>query len=167
MNLAAHGYPSSRLELLTRNLLVGLTLPSTLFLILSASLAAASGAPDMFHSAGEIAAVDWLGDNSSLDDTVLASYDVGGFIPPRIGHRAFMGHWTETVDLANKRAAAEQFYGVAADEQRQRLLRQYGIVYVLHGPRERALGSFDPAQVDYLIPVFTHDDVSVYRAEMD
>lgn len=167
VNLAAHGYPPSRLELLTRNLLVGLTLPSTLFLILSASLVAASGAPDMFHSAGEIAAVDWLAANSSLDDTVLASYEMGGFIPPRIGHRVFMGHWTETVDLANKRAAAGRFFGVAADDERQAMLRQYGIVYVLHGPRERALGGFDPAEVDYLTPVFTHDDVRLYQVDMD
>lgn len=163
MSLAAYGYSSRRLELLVRNLLVSLTLPSTLFLILSASLAAMAGAPDMVHSADEIAAVDWLGANSRPDDTVLASYEVGGFIPARIGHRVFMGHWTETVDLAGKRAAAERFYGAATDDERQAMLHQYGIVYVFHGPREQAIGDFDPAEAGYLTLVFTSHDVSIYR----
>jgi hypothetical protein len=161
--LSARGYPRRRLQLLVRNLLMGLTLPSTLFLILSASLAASSGAPDMFHSAGEIAAVDWLGANSSSEDTVLASYELGGFIPARIGHRVLMGHWTETVDLAGKRAAVERFYGAATDDERQVILRKYGIAYVFHGPREQTIGNFDPAQADYLALVFTHHDVSVYQ----
>jgi hypothetical protein len=158
-NLAVRGYPSARLELLTRNLLVGLTL----FLSLSASLAAASGAPDMVHSANEIAAVDWLGVNSSPDDTVLASYEIGSFIPARIGHRTFMGHWTETVDLAGKQTAAERFYGAATDGERRAMLRQYGVVYVFYGPRERALGNFEPASVNYLTLVFNSHDVSIYR----
>jgi len=163
IGLATHGYSSRRLELLVRNLLVGLTLPSTLLLILSAILVAMAGAPDMVHSADEIAAVDWLGANSTPNDTVLASYEVGGFIPARIGHRVFMGHWTETVDLASKRAAAERFYGGATDSERRAMLRQCGIVYVFHGLRERALGNFDPAQVDYLTLVFTSHDVSIYQ----
>ncbi|GAB4536648.1 MAG: hypothetical protein Kow0063_22440 [Anaerolineae bacterium] len=166
--LATRGYPPSRLTLLTRNLLVGLTLPSTLFLITSAGLAAASGPPDMFYSADELAAVDWLGANSSPDDTVLASYEIGGLIPARIGHRTFMGHWTETVDLAGKQVAASRFYGAASDGERQDMLRQYGIVYVFHGPRERALGDFDPASAPYLVPVFTGHDTGVYRvADLD
>jgi hypothetical protein len=162
-SLAARGYSVRRSELLVRNLLVALTLPSTLFLILSASLAAAAGAPDMVHSADEIAAVNWLGANSSPADTVLASYEIGGFIPARIGHRVFMGHWTETVDLASKRAAAERFYGAATDDERRAMLRQYGIVYVFHGPRERAMGDFDPAKADYLTLVFTSHDVNIYQ----
>ena len=163
-SLSARGYPSWRSELLVRNVLVALTLPSTLLLILSASLAAISGVPDdMIYSAGEIAAVDWLGDNSSRDDTVLASYAIGGFIPARIGHRVFMGHWAETVDLPTKRAAADRFYGAAGDDERRAILGQYGIVYVLYGPREREMGHFDPAQTDYLTPVFTDCGVSVFQ----
>jgi hypothetical protein len=157
------GYPPSRLKLLARNLLVAFSLPSTLFLILSASQAAASQAPDMFYSAGEIAAVDWLAVNSTPDDTVLASYDIGGFIPARIGHRVFMGHWTETVDLESKRATAGRFYGAASDDEHQEVLRRYGIAYVFYGPRERELGGFDPAEAGYLVPVFRSRDTTVYR----
>ncbi len=161
--LAARGYAPGRLAVLARNLLVGLTLPSTIILIMSASLAAAAGHHDMVHSADEIAAVDWLGTHSAPDDTILASYDVGGFIPARIGHRVFMGHWAETVDLANKEIAAKRFYGTAGDDERRALLRQYGIVFVFHGPRERALGDFDPAGVDYLALVFSQGDVDIYQ----
>lgn len=163
--LSRRGYPAQRLALLVRNLLVGLTLPSTLFLILSAGLAAATGLADMVHSANEIAAVDWLGAYSQPGDTVLASYEIGGFIPARIGHRVFMGHWAETVDLAAKRAAAKRFYGAATDEERKALLREYSIAYVFHGPREREMGNFDPSQAEYLNLVFSRHDVRVFQVE--
>lgn len=161
--LSTRGYPSTRLELLARNLLVGLTLPSTLFLILSAGIAAASGQADMVYSSAEIAAVNWLGANSRPHDTVLASYQVGGFIPASIGHRVFMGHWAETLDLENKKAEAVRFYGPADDSERQALLRRYGIAYVFYGPRERVMGSLDPGQANYLVPVYTNSDVSLYQ----
>jgi hypothetical protein len=161
--LATHGYAPWRLETLTCNLLVALTLPSTIILITSAGLAAATGQRDMVYSADEIAAVDWLGTHSAPGDTVLASYGIGGFIPARIGHRVFMGHWTETVDLANKQIAAKRFYGAASDSERRALLRQYGIAFVFYGPRERALGNFNPAEVDYLVPVFSQHNVDIYQ----
>ncbi len=165
--LSARGYPLQRLELLFRNLLVGLTLPSMLFLITSAAIAAAAGQPDMVHSAAEIAAVDWLGSNSTHNDIVMASYQIGGFIPASIGHRVFIGHWAETLDLENKKAEAARFYGTADDGERQDLLRRYDIAYVFYGPRERSMGNLDPDQKDYLTPVFSRNDVSIYKVTLE
>jgi hypothetical protein len=165
--LAARGYPSSRLQLLVRNLLVGLTLPSTLFLIISAAIAAAAGQPKLVHSAAEIAAVDWLRTNSAPNDTVMASYEIGSFIPASIGHSVFMGHWAETVDLENKKTEAVRFYGLVDDGERQAFLRRYAIAYVFYGPRERRPGNLDPEGTDYLIPVFAHRDVSLYQVTLE
>jgi len=167
MALSARGYPSQRLELLFRNLLVGLTLPSMLFLIISASIAAAAGQPDMVYSTAEISAVDWLRSNSTHNDTVMASYQIGGFIPASIGHKVFMGHWAETIDLENKEAETARFYSTADDGERQALLRRYEIAYVFYGPRERSMGNLEPDQKDYLSPVFSYGDVSVYKVTLE
>jgi len=146
-----------------RTLLVALTLPSTLLVITSASLAAAAGHPDVVVSRAEAAAVEWIIAHSQPDDIVLASYELGGFIAARSGRRVFMGHWTETVDLEQKRVAAARFYSSASDSERRDLLRKYGIRYVVLGPRERALGDFDPTHVPYLQRVFQDGDLSIYR----
>jgi hypothetical protein len=144
-------------------LLIALTLPSTLVVIASAGLAAAAGHPDTVVSRAELAAVEWLAEHSQPEETILASYELSGFIAARSGRRVFMGHWAETVDLQHKRAAAARFYSSADDSERQNLLREYGIHYVVHGPRERAIGPFDPARAAYLQPVFRSQDLTVYR----
>ena len=149
-----------------RVLLVALTLPSTLVVITSAGLAAAAGHPDTVVSRAELAAVEWLAEHSQPDETVLASYELSGFIAARSGRRVFMGHWAETVNVQQKRAAAMRFYGSADDAERKALLRDYGIHYVVHGPRERAIGAFDPARVAYLQPVFRSQDLTVYRVTL-
>ena len=166
--LADRGYARERLGLLVRNLVVALALPSTLFLVISACLAAAQS-PDFRLSSDEIAAVDWLGENSGVEDTLLSSYRIGGFVPARTGHRVFLGHWAETIDMERKREAVARFFSLKAagdaadDTARQNLLREYGIRFVFYGPHERALGTFDPTQVDYLACVYRQGDVSVFR----
>ena len=146
-----------------RALLIALTLPSTLLVITSAGLAAAAGHPDTVVSYAELAAVKWLTEHSRPEDTILASYELGGIIAARSGRRVFMGHWAETINVQQKRAAAARFYSSADDIERQNLLRDHGIRYVIHGPRERAMGHFEPSRVSYLQPVFRDQDMTIYR----
>jgi hypothetical protein len=146
-----------------RVLLVALTLPSTLVVITSAGLAAAAGHPDTVVSRAELAAVEWLAEHSQPEETILASYELSGFIAARSGRRVFMGHWAETVNLQQKRAKVIRFYGSASDAERQRLLQDNDIRYVILGPRERAIGCFDPSQAPYLRAVFHTQDVTIYQ----
>lgn len=152
---------------LVRTLLVALTLPSTLIVLLSATLVAAAGQADTAHRADEVVAVDWLATHSAPAAVVWASYAVGSYIPARSGRRVVLGHWTETVDLADKRSATSRFFGTADDDERRALLNRYGVDYVFYGPRERALGTFDPAGVGYLEPVFRAGDVTIYRVTLE
>ncbi len=150
-----------------RALLIALTLPSTLLVIASAGLAAAAGHPDTVVSYAELAAVEWLIEHSQPEDTILASYELSGFIAARSGRRVFMGHWTETINVQQKRAAAIRFYSSADDVERRRLLQDYSVQYVVHGPRERAIGGFDPLRVSYLQLVFRDQDVAIYRVMLE
>ena len=46
---------------------------------------------------------------------------------------------------------------------RQALLSEFSVDYVLYGPAEQALGTFDPAAATYLTPVFTSATTQVFQ----
>jgi len=144
-------------------LVLALTTPSTWYLLISLSLVAAGGYGPLYHSRFEEESVLWLGEHTQPQDTVLSSYEIGGYIPARIGHRVFWGHWAESVRLPQKRAEAQAFYSDSETFDRREFLAHYGIAYVFHGPRERRMGSFDPSATPYLEPAFQQGDVMVYR----
>lgn len=152
---------------LVRALLVALTLPSTLIVLLSATLAAAAGQADLVTSAEEVSAVTWLAAHSAPDDVIWAAYAMGSYIPAHSGRRVVLGHWTETVDLADKQSATIRFFGTASDAERRALLDRYRVDYVFYGPREQALGAFNPAGLDYLKPVFRAGEVTIYRVALE
>ncbi len=158
------GWQMARGKRLALALAVALAAMSNLYLTAGLTMAAGARAPALFWPADVLAGVDWLGENTSWEETVLSSFEVGNLIPARIGHRVVLGHWIETLDYGEKREAVARFFAAATpDAERQRLLERYGVAYVFHGPYERALGGFDPAQADYLSPIFTEHDVRIYR----
>jgi hypothetical protein len=157
-------YDHRRLRLFILNLIVVATFPSNLYLLSSASLAALQGHPTLFHTEAENQAIDWLAENSQTTDTILCSYWVGNYIPARIGHRVFWGHWNLTIDFASKRRLAEAFFHAQTDDRvRRKILEEYSIAYLFYGPQERALGDFNPEDKPYLMKTFSNSEVSVYE----
>jgi len=157
-------YPRRRFRLLVLNLLLAATFPSNVFLLASAGLVAWQHQPPFYYLRAENEAIDWLGAHTHWTDTVLAAFSVSNHIPARIGHRVFWGHWIETVDYEGKKQLAEAFFQAETDDVvRRELLQTYNIVYLFYGPRERALGDFNPEDKPYLMRVFSNSEVSVYR----
>ena len=75
-----------------------------------------------------------------------------------------LGLGTETVGVERKRYEMRRFFDAAAsDAWRQDLLARYGVAYVLVGPRERALGGFDPARAPYLYRAYEDRGYAIYR----
>jgi hypothetical protein len=160
--LAARGYGRQRLAGLVGLLLVMLTLPSTVLLLAMGFTYATGDSPTLRFSENEIAAVSWIEKNSKLDDAIMSSYDVGGYIPAFTGRRSFMGHWTETVEVDLKRELASSLY---RGDQGEELLRRYHIDYVFYGPHERAMGRALDSPLPYLQPVFSSGEVTLFRVE--
>ncbi len=161
------GVRPDRLRWLTLALVLSLTATSNLYLTAGLTVAAATRPPALFWTADLLAGVDWLGENTMWEETVLSSFEVGNLIPARIGHRVMVGHWIETVDYEGKRQAVARFFAAAtSDEERLRLLKRYEIAYVFYSPYERALGNFDPAQAGYLTLVFTKRHVSIFQVTL-
>jgi hypothetical protein len=158
------GQQPGRLRWLALPLVLALTAMSNLYLTAGLATAAATRPSALFWSADLLAGVDWLEENSSWEETVLSSFESGNLITARIGHRVVVGHWMETVNYEEKREAADRFFAAATpNSERLRLLERYSVSYVFYGPYEQALGNFEPANANYLAPVFTLHNVNVYQ----
>ena len=145
-------------------LVVALAAMSNLYLTAGLTLAAATRAPSLFWPADLLSGVDWLGESTSWEETVLAGPETGSLIPARIGHRVVVGHGMETVDYEGKRAAMARFFAAdTPDEERLALLKEWQVIWLFYGPEERALGDFDPATVAYLEPAFRQGEVTIHR----
>jgi hypothetical protein len=161
------GHRLSRPRWLAMALLVALAAMSNIYLTVAHTVTAASRDSRLFWPTEVLAGVDWLGEHTKPDDTVLSSFDVGNLIPGRIGHRVVLGHWIETIGHEEKQAAVERFFAVdTPDEERFAFLEEYGVAYLFYGPQEQALGAFDPEGTRYLVQRFSHDGVRVYAVSV-
>ncbi len=116
----------------------------------------------------EIASLDYLNTHVTSEDVVLASLNMGEFVPMWTGARSFLGHWAQTLDFYGKTDMVKAFYNsTTADSQRQDILRTYGVDYVIFSPEEAKLGDFDPTTVDYLTQVFEEGDTRVFAVNLD
>ena len=144
-------------------LLVGLmTLTNLLLVAGGLAMLPGRGIP-IYRPAEERAAADWLAQRAQ-GDVVLSSYQSGNYLPTRGLVRVFLGHRPETMRSAEKYALVERFFDVTIDDAwRRNLLAEYSVGYIFWGPAERALGDFDPALSDYLIPIYDVDGYVVFE----
>lgn len=140
---------------------------STLYLWASVGITAVFQQPDpLFRPRDEETAVRWLRENTNADAIVLGAYQTGSFVAGQAGRRVVIGHWAETGDFAEKETAVARFFQVNTDDAwRKIFLEQFNIAYIWHGPREQALGTFAPDQVDFLYPVFDNESITIYSVE--
>jgi len=119
-----------------------------------------------YHEVGENQALDWLATRTARSDAVLASYEEANYVPARAGNRVYAGHWAETPGIRAKMQALDTFYDAqTSDDWRETFLAQNRIRYLVQGPRERALGAFDPAGKSYLIQRFSANEFTVYKVQ--
>lgn len=137
---------------------------SNIYLWLDVSRIAAFTQPDLFfRPVAEVAAVDWLRENAPGTAVVLGSYQTGNFVAAQAGQRVMLGHWAETVDFSGKETAVTQFFSRStSDAWRQDFLDQFTINYVWYGPREQALGEFNPETAVYLTSVYKNENITIF-----
>jgi hypothetical protein len=166
--LAVLGVAAVRGAALRRALagLLALTMPTSLLLWLGATLAAIRPAEPIFLPEEQVAVFDWLAQEAQPGQLALAAYDTGNAMPAYTPLTAYIGHGPETIALEVKRPRVARFYAAnTPDTEREALLAETGIDYVLFGPHERALGGWDPASASYLRWAYTAGDYSVYTVQ--
>jgi hypothetical protein len=143
-----------------------LTIPSNVYILASLSATAIMHPYPFFHEREANEAIRWLQAETRPGETVLASYGTGSYIPSRIDHRVFLGYWAETARCEEKMEMVDRFFqATTADSWRMEFLEGYGIAYLFYGPREAALGDFEPERSSHLSPVFGNQLVTIYRVE--
>jgi hypothetical protein len=110
--------------------------------------------------AEEVAAFRFLESGAPHESRVLASYEMGNWLPPYTGLRCVLGHYALTIDSDGKKRDIAKFFsaGAEADGWRREALGRWNAGYVLFTPHERALGTFDPSTRPWLREIFSAGD---------
>jgi len=116
----------------------------------------------------EVSAMHWLEENTPPDSIILSSYATGRYIPGISGQIAFLSHWAQTVDFFQKRNLVDQFFSAnATEEERNQILSNYSIDYIIYGPAEQQLGDFDPSTDNSIKLIFSlTPQVLIYKVEL-
>ena len=143
-----------------RRALIAVTLLTSVFIELALLGGAAVHDPHINLTANEAAALGWLQSHAPHDAVVLASPEMGGFIPAFAGQRVVYGHPYETVNAKAREQQVKDFFAGTID--RSQMIRDNSVGFIIVGPREQKLGILDPTQLP-VEEAFSAGDVIVYR----
>ena len=116
---------------------LALSAVSTLIVIGMGLVFVARPQPPLYQSADQLAALDWLGAQTTDRDVVLSDWRFGNLLPIYANARVFAGHPIETIGYAEKRADVDRFFDPATSEaDRQALIDQWKITFVV-APADR------------------------------
>lgn len=147
-------------------LLLVLVIPTNLYLIAWRFVDLSRYTYPYYLEQDYMRALDWLRENSDPQEVVLASLEIGQYIPGVSGNNTFLAHWANTVNYFDKVQRVDGFYAANAPaEYRLDTVRQFHVDYVLYGPAERQIGSYNPSGLPWLEPVFETPLVTVYRVD--
>lgn len=118
-----------------------LSVLTNLFILLSFSKPIASHDALLYLSRDEVSVLNWISYRVDPQAVVLASPEMGIFIPARTGRRVVYGHPFESIDAERSRREVEEFYsGRLSPEAMKAFLRKNHVAVILLGPREKRYG---------------------------
>jgi asparagine N-glycosylation enzyme membrane subunit Stt3 len=125
---------------LRRTIAIGalaLSAVSTLIVIGMGIVFVSAPRPPLYQTADELAALDWLGAQTTDRDVVLSDWRFGNLLPIYANTRVFVGHPIETIGYTEKRADADHFFDPSTPEaDRQALIDRWQITFVV-APTDR------------------------------
>ena len=130
---------------------------------------AISNAPLRMYSVDQetYAVARWIAAHSGRDDISLGSTETGAALAALIPGHVYFGHVGVTVHGSRKRDQAEAlFSGQMNPDEARAFLESNSIDYVLVGPNERKLGSWDPGEQLGLEVAAREGPAIVYRAAL-
>jgi hypothetical protein len=140
----------------------GLSLPTTILVLMIGFFGMLKQAPLLYLTQGESQALQWIEANTPTHALVLASPEMGMFIPAHTGRQVIYGHPFETVNAIQEETTVKNFFNGQMSSP-QAFLAERGVDYIFIGPRERLLGSL-PSSVA-LKQVYEAAGVSIFHVE--
>ena len=149
-----------RIKRLVTMLMYACMLPTLLVVILLGFNAVAQHNPRIVILKAEENAMAWISTHTDVEAIILASPDIGMFIPAHTGRRVIYGHPFETTFATEKEQEIIGFYSGNWDAAKaEEYLAENHIAYIFWGPREHALG--EPAYLEALPMIFSSGDVKI------
>jgi len=107
-----------------------IVLPATLLIILGGTARVRAQQPPLYQPAAELAALNWLGANTTDRDVVLSQWEFGNLVPIYANARVFIGHPIETIDFQNKHAQVDEFFTTLNSAQRRDFIQRWHITLI-------------------------------------
>ena len=140
---------------------------TNVILILAGVFGVQTLAPEIYLQKSESQALAWISANTPASSVILASPEMGLFIPADTGRRVLYGHPFETVNAVQEKSAVQSFFkGGQTSQEQEKFITDNKIGYIFWGPREQALGS--PAilvRMTRMKAVYQVGNVSIYQAD--
>ena len=148
---------------LLRRILVLLTIPSTLlFIVWTISAPLSNPGYPYYLPETEVSGVEWLSNQATENDLILAEYPISNLIPRYSPARVFLGHLNLTIDLEDKINLEQRFWDPATDPAwRSKFIKDWGITYIYYGEFEKA-HSTEPIQIPGQM-IYNQDGIQIYR----
>lgn len=122
--------------------------------------------PKVFFSTDERQALNWLDENTSWDDVVLASPELSMFIPGWAGARVVYGHPFETIDAVEKEALVNDFYKSTKQSLAiQSFIQFHRVKFIVNGPREKALNGNISVGFSGCLKKYSNDTVEIFQCQ--
>jgi len=119
-----------------------LSMMTNVLLILAGVFGVQAHAPAIFLEKPESQALAWISANTPMGSIILASPEMGLFIPANTGRRVLYGHPFETVNAEQEKAQVQTFFkGDLSYLDQEKFVTDNNIGYIFWGPREKAIGS--------------------------
>lgn len=147
-------------------LLILLLMPSNLLWITKETYKVSThqdlfGEYDYYIHNDDLAAVNWLRDNTDPEDIIFTGEVIGGFIASEISHRVYVGEISWTADFESRNKTYTEFWRGNID--RHEFLREAGITYIYYGSQEKEI---DSEFNDYK-KVYENEKASIFEVEKE
>lgn len=140
-----------------------LSLPTNVVLLMAGIFGAFGLSPMIYVSRAEDQAMRWLAEQPG-ECLVLASPQMGMFLPGHSGCRVMYGHPFETVNAAQEEMRVTSFYaGEMQSAAAAQYLQENQVDYIYYGSREANLGK--PLILADLYPVYVSEEVIIFGVD--
>jgi hypothetical protein len=145
-------------------LLFLLALPTNLVILIALHHGIQTHDEMIYLRRDEVDALMWISQNTPSEGLILASPEMGLFIPAQTGRRVIYGHPFETTNAKIEKHSVRRFFqgDILPSEAKSYLIKR-GVNYIFFGPRESELGNMP--SLDIVKPVFENETVVVMKVE--
>ncbi len=137
----------------------------TTFLVLFGSLLSeAQLKAPIYRPADEIGAFQYLQGHSAGFPVVIAAYDTSNALPAWAPVRTLIGHGPESIHLKEVQPRVEAFFKADTPAgDRQALINEFKLHYIIWGPAEKGLGSWDPGTLPGFSRVYQNASDQIFE----